>query len=266
MDPALPISAATRVTYVGHSCVLIEIGGVRLLTDPVLTRRVAHLRRQNAPIDPNQLRDIDAILISHLHADHLHLPSLSMLETSTRVIGPHGTSHLLKRVGFGRIDEVGLGETVQVGELSIRSTYAEHRGYRYPAGPYARAMGFLIRGRSGIYFAGDTDVFEEMADLQPGLDLAMLPVWGWGPTLGRGHLTPRRAAEALRRLQPRLAIPIHWGTYLPLGMGWMKPSSLTRPPVEFQAAASLLAPEVRVRILEPGSRLELSAEVGYAKT
>ena len=73
-------------------------------------------------------------------------------------------------------------------------------------------MGYLIRGSHQIYFAGDTDLFEGMATLAPDLEIALVPIWGWGPSLGPGHLDPRRAAEALRLLQPLLAVPIHWET------------------------------------------------------
>ena len=78
------------------------------------------------------------------------------------------------------------------------------------------ALGYLLQGSQSVYFAGDTDLFPEMAALG-GVDVALLPVAGWGPRLPEGdHMNPRRAAEALKILKPRLAIPIHWGTYTPL--------------------------------------------------
>jgi L-ascorbate metabolism protein UlaG (beta-lactamase superfamily) len=96
-----------------------------------------------------------------------------------------------------------------------------------------------------------------MADLAGGLDLALLPVWGWGPTIGSGHLDPRRAAEALRILKPRVAVPIHWGTLYPRGLRWLRPWQLTNPPLEFARVADELAPEVDVRVLEPGESISL---------
>ena len=104
-----------------------------------------------------------------------------------------------------------------------------------------------------MYFAGDTDLFPGMADIAPGLDVALLPIWGWGPTLGAGHLDPLRAAEALVMLRPRLAIPIHWGTYAPAVMlRAFRRSFLARPPHDFVRAARRLAPDVQVRVLAPG--------------
>jgi L-ascorbate metabolism protein UlaG (beta-lactamase superfamily) len=85
--------------------------------------------------------------------------------------------------------------------------------------------------------------------------VALLPIWGWGPRLGGGHLDPRRAAEALALLHPRIAVPIHWGVLYPLGVGWLKPRYLTEPARRFSELASELAPEVDVRVLAPGESL-----------
>ncbi len=94
-----------------------------------------------------------------------------------------------------------------------------------------------------------------MAGLVPDLDLALIPIWGWGATLGGGgHLDPRRAAEALRLLQPRVAVPIHWGTYRPLHRG-ADAAFLADPAEAFVREAATAAPEVEVRVLRPGEHL-----------
>ena len=97
-----------------------------------------------------------------------------------------------------------------------------------------------------------------MAELAPGLDLALLPVAGWGPTLGEGHLDPKRAARALALLRPRIAVPIHWGTLHPMGLGRLMARQLTEPPRELVRYAARLAPDVEVRVLAPGESLALS--------
>jgi L-ascorbate metabolism protein UlaG (beta-lactamase superfamily) len=124
------------------------------------------------------------------------------------------------------------------------------------------ALGYLIRGSHQIYFAGDTDLFEGMATLAPGLDIALVPIWGWGPSLGPGHLDPRRAVEALRLLQPLLAVPIHWGTYAPLGFGCLQTALLTDPITEFRRLAAELTPEVEVHVLGLGATLHLDEIIG----
>jgi L-ascorbate metabolism protein UlaG (beta-lactamase superfamily) len=95
-----------------------------------------------------------------------------------------------------------------------------------------------------------------MADLAP-LDVALLPVWGWGTSVGPGHLDPAGAARTLTLLRPRVAVPIHWGTFFPLGLRRMRPDRLSQPPLEFARLAGELAPQVRVRIVQPGFTLRL---------
>jgi L-ascorbate metabolism protein UlaG (beta-lactamase superfamily) len=128
-----------------------------------------------------------------------------------------------------------------------------------PFGPWAVAIGFLVSGSQRVYFAGDTALFPEMAHIDDHLDLALLPVWGWGPRLRGGHLDPPGAAEALTLLRPRRAMPIHWGTFWPAGMRWVGASRFTEPGGEFQMHAQRVAPEVEVLLAAPGDRLTLAA-------
>ena len=119
--------------------------------------------------------------------------------------------------------------------------------------PPRPSLGYLVHGTHSVYFAGDTDLFPGMAQIgELNLGVALLPVWGWGPSLGPGHMDPYRAALALRLLKPRLAIPIHWGTLYPLGFIPSWAGFLSDPPHRFAWFAKRLAPEVEVAILQPG--------------
>ena len=244
----------SNVVYVGHSTVLIDLDGVRLLTDPMLRERVAFLRRAST-VDADQLRNLDAVLISHAHHDHLDLPSLERLGSSVPVVVPRGLGRLLE--GRKSVTEVVEDEEISFGAVTVRATHAEHEGGRQGRRISAPALGYAISGSRRIYFAGDTDLFPGMQGLVPDLDLALIPIWGWGPTLGGGgHLDPRRAAEALRLLQPRIAVPIHWGTYRPLHHG-ADAAYLADPGEAFVREAATAAPEVEVRALKPGEQLAL---------
>lgn len=250
-----------RITWLGHSTVLVELDGTRVLTDPVLRDRMAHLRRTK-PADAGMLYALDGILVSHLHYDHLDFSSLERLGRSVPVVVPRGAGRLLRRRRFEQVVEVETGEEVRIGGLIVRATHADHEGGRGFLGTEVAALGYLIRGSHQIYFAGDTDLFEGMATLAPDLNIALVPIWGWGPSLGPGHLDPRRAAEALRLLRPRLAVPIHWGTYAPLGFGRLQTAMLTDPVTEFRRHAAELAPEVEVHVLDLGGTLHLDAIAG----
>ena len=223
-----------RVTWIGHSTVLLELDGVRLLTDPVLRPRVLHLRRVAAPAA--EVGAVDAILISHRHRDHLDAKSLARFDRATRVIAP-------KRVrGFANVVEVAAGDEVQVGAVSVTATPAEHvRG----------SVGFLVTGSARIYFAGDTDLFDGMRELAP-VDVALLPIGGWGPGVPEGHLDPVRAVRALELLRPRVVVPIHWGTYTRIG--------LKREEEEPARRFAELGAAFDVRVLPVGGSLDVPVE------
>jgi L-ascorbate metabolism protein UlaG (beta-lactamase superfamily) len=250
-----------RITWLGHSTVLLELDGVRLLTDPLLRQRIVHLTRVAKPPDPAALRDLDAVLLSHLHYDHLDLGSLHRLGRSVPIVAPVGAGRMLRRRGFGQITEVDVGDEFGIGALAVRVTHAEHDARRSPFGNVAPAVGYVITGSAGVYFAGDTDLFDGMGTLAPALDVALLPIAGWGPRLPRGHLDPQRAAQALALLRPRVAVPIHWGTYRRIGLG-RDPALLRAPAEGFVQFACELAPGVDVRILPVGGSLELGGSSG----
>jgi L-ascorbate metabolism protein UlaG (beta-lactamase superfamily) len=242
-----------RITYVGHATVLVELDGVRILTDPVLRDRILHLRRIAPPVAPESTRGIDAVVVSHAHWDHLDLPSLDRVGRQVRLAVPRGTGALLRRRGFADVVELEPGGHTAVGAVEVEATHADHDGRRGPFGAEGPALGFVLSGSRRIYFAGDTDLFDGMRELGA-LDVALVPVWGWGGKLGAGHLDPPRAAEAVALLRPRLAIPIHWGT---LQVAFQRAPSHPRPAEEFAELAAELAPGTQVRVLRPGEALDL---------
>jgi L-ascorbate metabolism protein UlaG (beta-lactamase superfamily) len=201
---------------------------------------------------------IDLALVSHLHRDHLDIPTLRRIPSGTPVVVPRGAGRWVAR-GRGReIREIDVGDQVALGGIEVTAVRAEHNGHRDGSwGREIRPLGFLLRAAgTTVYFAGDTDLYPEMSDFGP-VDLALLPVWGWGPSVGTGHMNPQRAARALELIRPRLAVPIHWGTLYPAGLRRVRPEALTEPPLEFKRLAGSLAPDVEVRVLRPGSQTTL---------
>jgi L-ascorbate metabolism protein UlaG (beta-lactamase superfamily) len=246
-----------RLTWIGHATVLFEVGGARLMTDPLLRDRIGHLRRLSASPAPGTIEDLDAVLISHLHLDHLHGASMRRLPRDLTVLTPVGAGGVLRKLGFADTTEVRVGEAIAVGGATVTAVPAEHDGRRHPLGRAAEAIGFVVAGEQRIYFAGDTDLFDGMAETIGPTDAALLPIWGWGPSIGPGHMDPLGAARAAALLRPRIVVPIHWGTFFPAGLARLRPSALTDPPREFVRRASALAPDVEVRVLAPGQSLAL---------
>jgi L-ascorbate metabolism protein UlaG (beta-lactamase superfamily) len=246
------MTAKARLGWLGHGTVLVDLDGVRLLCDPVLRTRVAHLRR-HVPVPAALLRGVDSVLLTHLHYDHLDLPSLERLGRDLPIVMPRGSARLLRRRRFTHVVETTVGETIRIGAVDVLATAAEHDGARPPFGPKnIQALGFVVQGSRRIYVAGDTGLFPEMTRIGP-LDAAALPVGGWGTGLGPGHMDPAQAAEAAALLQADVAVPIHYGTYAPLG----RAAPTDEPARRFAALAAERAPACRVVVLAVGESVLL---------
>jgi L-ascorbate metabolism protein UlaG (beta-lactamase superfamily) len=258
------------LTFAGHSTVLLEMDGVRLLTDPLLRKRIGVLIRRSPVPPPAVRRDLGAVLISHGHLDHLDVPSLRLVDRRTPVVAPRGLGGLLRRLGFVPL-EMDVGDEVEIGpartgasgpaRLRVRAVPADHTGTRHPLASESDALGYVITGGLTAYFAGDTGLYDGMRDLAP-VDVAVLPVGGWGPRLPSDHLNPLSAARALELLRPAACVPVHWGTIYP---PWLPPAFNAKWgqwPHAFARYAAHLAPDVDVRVLNPGETTVFTAAVG----
>ena len=238
----LPLEPGTRVTFLGHASTVIEMDGVRLVTDPVLRRLVGPLYRRVPRPLTEPLTDPDVILISHLHLDHYDPRSLRLFRRDTPVLAPVGAGLSLRWRGFKDIYEVAPGERLRVGPLEVVGTDAKHRGTRHPLAARTPSLGYVISGSRSVYFAGDTGFFSGIADVWPErLDLALLPIAGIGPLMPEfKHMSPRHAVKAMELLRPRLVVPIHWGTYHLPGTALFRfgPDFHRRAPFLFMAQAA----------------------------
>ena len=253
--------AGPRITWWGHATCMID-DGARILTDPLLTRWLAHLvRRRGEPPDLSHTPP-DLVVISHLHYDHFHVASLRRLPRGTVVAVPKGGGVLLRGTALDVV-EVDVGDVIPVGSTTVSVLPAEHDGRRFHGSRMvAPTLAFLVAGAGTTYFAGDTGLFDGLAELPAltngGPDVALLPVWGWGPTLGDGHLNPATATDALDLIQPSVAVPIHWGTFWPRGMSRVRPEHFHGAGDRFAEHARLAHPAIDVRVLSPGASTSVS--------
>ncbi|WP_088281620.1 MBL fold metallo-hydrolase [Kineosporia sp. A_224] len=267
---AAPPAGGPALTWLGHSSVLVEVGGARVLADPVLRQRVGALRRAvPATATAGAVRTlvddpVDVVLLSHLHHDHCDLPTLRRLRPRLLVVPP-GARSWLGRNGFDAV-ELAPGCELEVADgVHVTAVPAEHLGRREPWGPTASSVGHLVESAAAsVWLAGDTGLFAGMAGLaglgrRGVVDLAAVPVWGWGPNLGPGHLDPDRAAEAVEAVGARVAVPVHWGTYHPAGLSFTMRHQLRTPGDRFAAAVAARGAPVRAEVLAVGATTRLPA-------
>ena len=256
-----------EIQWLGHATVLVE-DRARILTDPLLTATLMHLHRRGGPVPRSVTSGVDAALVSHLHMDHLHFTSLAMLDAGTPVLIPRGGGRLLRRSSLDVV-EVVAGDVVEVGGASVTVVPAVHDGRRWPWSPTrGEAIGFVVRGEGATYFAGDTSLFPEMADIADSLDVALLPVGGWGPSLRGHHMNPEDAAMSLRLLDPAVAVPIHYGTFWPRGLSWVRNHLFHEPGRSFAAHAQARAtgrrrPRAATRCFDLGGALGTPERMGW---
>jgi L-ascorbate metabolism protein UlaG (beta-lactamase superfamily) len=216
------------VTYIGHATLLIEIGGKRLLTDPNFDPALGKfLPRVSAPgIALNALPKLDAIVLTHAHADHLSFDSLDALSTDVPLFAPPAVAKWLLRQGYRHAVPLAPGEASALEGVTIRAAAATHKGNRYGVDRWRSASNMYLfnTNNTSCFFAGDTALMSDTTHLVErhlnangrDLDLALLPIgyapW-WKPGFRKGHLTGSDALTLFERLKARYFIPYHWGTF-----------------------------------------------------
>lgn len=253
------------VRWLGHASVVLDVGGARLLTDPLLRPHAGLLRRRGVAPRTQDWADPSAVLVSHLHHDHAEIGSLRLIGDAP-VLAARANAHWLARHEVP--SAIGLGATewwtVPGTAVRVRPVPALHAHRPMPHRPNA-AHGFLIVAPGlRIWFAGDTEPFPQMRQLPDAaggpIDLALVPVGGWGPRLSGGHMDPAQAAAVCEMVGVRRAIPVHWGTlHAPVSRrlppGWMDQGGPA-----FERALARRA-QVEPVLLAPGEAVHLAERV-----
>lgn len=248
------------LTFINHATVLLEIGGVRILTDPTYNRSIGFIapRMQKPGIPFDQLPPIDFILISHNDYDHLSVRTLRRLRRrhQSTVIVPVGDARHVRRSGLARVTEMEVGDSLASGGTTVHCVPAKHKSSRRMFQRTKRlCCGYVIeRGGTSVFFAGDTGYgghFREIGGRYR-LDVALLPIGGYKPAkwLSETHLGPSTALKAFLDLGAEMMVPIHWGTFK------ISDEPLREPPTLLAREAEHLGIRERVRILANGESMQ----------
>jgi len=256
-----------RITYIGHATLLLELGGVTILTDPNFDSKLGRvLPRVSAPgIALEKLPALDAILLTHAHADHLSFDSLERLPRDVPLFAPPVIAKWLRRLGHSHAVDLPAGERARLSNVEIYAASATHRGNRYGYDRWrSSANMYLLDAGETVFFAGDTALVGDTHQLvervlwkqDRQLDLALLPIgyapW-WKPGFRKGHLTHDDALMLFERLRARVFMPYHWGTFRHVTATAHDAINRLRERLKSHHLSAA------VRIVEPGDSLELSA-------
>jgi len=215
-------------TWLGHSTVLINFYGVRILTDPVFGQRVGidlgigtlGPKRYIAPaLRFNQLPEIDLVLLSHAHMDHMDLPTLARFKADQRVVTAHATGTVFQSTKLKPLAELGWGDATTFktsrGDLRIEAFEVKHWGQRYPNDRARGYNGYVLRreGRA-LLFGGDTAMTPLFRNLRSGgpYEAAIMPVGAYNPWI-TNHCTPEEALQMADMAGARVIAPIHHSTF-----------------------------------------------------
>jgi L-ascorbate metabolism protein UlaG (beta-lactamase superfamily) len=258
-----------RITYIGHATLLLELGGATILTDPNFDPKLGRILPRVSPpgIAIENLPALDAILLTHAHADHLSFDSLERLPREIPLLAPPVVAKWLRRLGHTNAIDLAPDEHREVKGVSIHAASATHRGNRYGYDRWRSAANMYLLDAGDhdtAFFAGDTALVADTHHLvervlwknDRELDLALLPIgyapW-WKPGFRRGHLTHDDALELFERLRARMFVPYHWGTFRHVTSTAHDAIRQLRERLESHHLSAA------VRIVEPGESLDVHA-------
>jgi L-ascorbate metabolism protein UlaG (beta-lactamase superfamily) len=237
-----PPGSGLRATWLGHSTLVLEMDGLRVLTDPVWgvraspTRLAGPKRFQPVPVPLRALPPLDLVLISHDHYDHLDYPTLRALRTlAVPFVTSLGVGAHLESWGIApeRITELDWWESHQLPTAGVRVTAAPSQHFSGRTMKTRNATlwsSFVVRSeRHGVFFSGDTGLTTEYEEIRARLgpfDLVMLEIGAWNAAWGDMHLGPENALKAFALLGGGAFLPVHWGTFALAMHAWDQPAEL----------------------------------------
>lgn len=239
------------ITWIGHASFLIQAGGVNLLIDPNWARWLKIIKRVRHPgVAIHDLPNIDLVLVTHAHFDHLDRRSLREVAAEQPIVVPFEVGNLVHDLGFKSVNELHYWETFEHGPLKITLTPCHHWGARVLHDSHRGFGGFVIEaGGRSIFHCGDTayfDGFREIGERHP-IDIALLPIGAYDPPSGREvHMNPEEAITAFMELGAGRMVPMHYGTFR------LSYEPLNEPPERLVACARSHGIEDRITVMQEG--------------
>jgi L-ascorbate metabolism protein UlaG (beta-lactamase superfamily) len=257
--PLLARPEELAVTFIGHASFFIQIGGLKLLIDPVFSDRLVLIRRLRRPgVLIRDLPPIDAVLLTHAHMDHLDMPSLRRIIRHTfRMSGrapvaivPEGVEDLVSRLGFESVQSMRWWASRRLRHVEVMMTPAQHWGARMLRDSHRGFGGYLLRnGSHSVYHSGDSGYFEGFREIGDRLapQVALLPIGAYKPDgFRRVHTSPEDALQAFHDLRAECMIPMHYGTFC------LSEESMDEPLPRLMKAATDASVQNRIQALREG--------------
>ena len=262
---AQPPASGLRATWLGHSTVLVEIDGARILFDPVWARRaspsslIGPKRFHQPPLALDELPPLDAIVASHDHYDHLdrgvvRALARSAAQSRARFIVPLGVGAHLERWGVAadRITELDWSESTSVASLLLTATPARHfSGRGLNDRNHTLWASWSVAGpKHRVFHSGDTGPFDGFADIgarHGPFDLTFVKIGAYGDTWPDIHLTPEQAVDVHAKVRGKVLLPIHWGTFNLAFHAWDEPA---------ERVVAAVGKDTRLLMPKPGESIE----------
>ncbi len=219
---ATPPDGFVRVTWVGHATFFLQFAGHSVVVDPNWARWHGFVKRIREPGLPLEaIPELDLVLVSHAHFDHLHKPSLKVLQARGGIVVPRGSASLVRRLGFPAVHELKVWDAIEFNSMNVIHTPSHHWGARYLHDVHRDYGGYLIEsGGKSVFHCGDSawfDGFAEIGRRHQNIDVALMPIGAYDAPSGRDvHMNPEEAVRAFAELGAKVMIPMHYGTF-PLG-------------------------------------------------
>jgi len=250
-----PESGNVRVTWIGHASFFIQFAGHSLVVDPNWAKWHGPVKRQRHPgLSLHDFPEVDLVLVTHAHFDHLHKPSLKILQASQGIVVPTGSASLVRKLGFPAVHEMRVWDEIDILGMQIIHTPSHHWGARYVHDTHRDYGGYLMcaNGKS-VFHCGDSTYFDGFTEIgkRHEIDIALMPIGAYESPSGRDvHMNPEQAIRAFQDLGAKILIPMHYGTF-PLGN-----EALSEPVERLLAEADRLGISEKVFIPEEGVGIE----------